>query len=284
MNLAYWGFQYWPFERTFAAERFFADPAHEEALARLLFLVEEFHRTGIVVGPTGTGKTFLLKLVQRRAERLGRQTVRCEATGLDGDELITQIAHGCHVQFDAEAKTSRIWNAMQTRFSAMALIEQSAVILIDHFDLSDTSCQRAVCRMRQLADAVGLKLTIVLATRERTIPAILHDVVELRIEVAPWTALETSSFINTAVAQAGSREILFTDEAIESVYMATSGVPANVVTMCSLALLGAMSQGETLVTREIIEASGSELMSRSNATTSDLKASVEQSILAASLS
>ena len=75
MDLAYWGFRRWPFERTFAPDRFFASPVHEEALARLLFLVEEFRRTGIVIGPAGTGKTYLLKQLQQRAERLGRLTV-----------------------------------------------------------------------------------------------------------------------------------------------------------------------------------------------------------------
>ena len=56
MDLSYWGFQRWPFDRTFAQDRFYSSPIHEEAFARLLFLVEEFRRSGLLTGPAGTGR------------------------------------------------------------------------------------------------------------------------------------------------------------------------------------------------------------------------------------
>ena len=264
MNLAYWGFRHWPFDRSFAADRFFASPIHEEAMARLLFLVEESRRSGMLVGPSGTGKTYLLRLLQQRAERLGRLTVRCEATGLDGHELTRQIAFACHVHCDPQATPARIWNGLQSRFAAMALIQQPLVVVIDHFDLVENSCQQAVCRLHQLADAVGVKLTVVVATRDRVVPAALQNVVELRIDVAPWTAAETSQFVNMSIEHAGCTQILFTDEALASIHEMTNGIPATVVTLGHLSLLAAMGKEETLVTREFVEATANELLPRNS--------------------
>ena len=165
------------------------------------------------------------------------------------------------------------------RFAALTLIERPIVVVIDHFDCVDVSCQRAVCRIRQLADAVGLNLTMILATRECAIPAALQDTVELRIDIVPWTADETTRFVNTSVASAGSKEILFTDEALDSIHQATSGVPASVVALCNMALLATMSQDETLVTREIVEAANGELMPRSDESAARRSSLAEQPAL-----
>lgn len=262
MDLAFWGFRRWPFERSFAADRFFAGSLHEEALARLLFLVEEHRRSGIVMGPAGTGKTFLLRLVQQRAERLGRLSVRCDATGLDGHELAGQIAVGCHISCDVDASSARIWSGLNARFAALAIVQQSIVVIIDHFDLVQFSCQQAVCRLHQLADSAGVTLTVILATRDRIVPAALTDFLDLRIDIAPWTVAECLQFINSAVAQAGSKEMLFTDEAVNSLHELTNGVPASVVAMCNLSLLAAMGREEKLITQEIVEAAASEVASR----------------------
>ena len=75
---------------------------------------------------------------------LGRLTVRCEALGVDGHELISQVAIGCHVPCDPDASPARIWSGLRARFAALTLIQQPLVIIIDHFDQIDVSCQQTV--------------------------------------------------------------------------------------------------------------------------------------------
>ena len=264
MDLGFWGFRHWPFDRSFSAERFFASQQHDEAMARMLFLVEESRRCGIIVGPSGTGKTYLLKLLQQRSERLGRLVVRCEATGIEGEEFIGQIAAGCNAAVDPNATSARIWSGLRSRFAALSVIRQPLIILIDHFDQVEFRCQQAVWRLNQLADAVGLKLTVVLATRDRTFPSVLQDLVELRIDVAPWNSIETSQFINSAVERAGFREVLFSDDAITAIHTVTNGVPARVVSLSSHSLLAARGQDQLRVTRECVEAAARELLPSGN--------------------
>jgi general secretion pathway protein A len=259
MDLGYWGFRHWPFDRTFASDRFFASPLHDEAMSRLLFLVEEKRRCGIITGAKGTGKTFLMKLIGQRSERLGRLVVRCDSTGLDCDELMTQAAMACHVGCDPNAGSSKIWNGLRARFTALAVIQQPVVLLIDHFDSSEKGCRQAVRRLNQLADLVGLKLTIILATGESKIPIELQELVELRIDLAPWTVQETSQFIRMAIERAGGQKRLFTNDAIEAVHEVSLGVPAKIVSLGNLCLLATLGQNETLVTSDIVQAVAIEL-------------------------
>lgn len=263
MDLSYWGFQRWPFERTFAQDRFYSSQIHEEALARLLFLVEEHRRMGLLSGSAGTGKTYLLRLLHERAERLGRLTVRCDATGLSGIELATQIAIACHVPVAIDDSPLRVWHGIGERFAALTLVQQSALVIVDHFDSTEHGCQQALCRLRQTADAAGTKLTMVLATRERAVPSLLQDHIELGIEVVPWTADETAQFLRFCLARANCKEMLFTDEAVSAVFEATCGVPNAIVMLCSLALLAAKGQDETVVTSECVVACAGELPRRS---------------------
>jgi general secretion pathway protein A len=254
MDLDYWGFRRCPFERSYAADRFFFSPIHEEAFARVLFLVEEFRRTGMLIGPAGTGKTFVLKLLQQRAERMGRLAIRCDATGSQGDELIAQIAIGCFVPCDAHASLAQLWGGLRDRFAALTLIQQPVVIIVDHYDSVDPSCHQSLRRLRHLADSMGLKLTIIVGTSDKSMLTALQDTVELRIDLASWTVEETSRFIHSTISEAGVSVSLFTDDAVSSIYQYSGGIPARIVTLCNLVLLAAMDQDQKLVTSELVEA------------------------------
>jgi type II secretory pathway predicted ATPase ExeA len=262
MDLAHWGFRHWPFERSFQSARFFAGSLHEEGLARVMFLVEECRRFGIIMGPSGAGKTFLLKIMQQRAERIGRLTVRCDATGLEGNELARQIALACYAIGEADASIAKVWNSLNLRFMAMAMVQQPLVVIVDHFDFVHSNCLHTISRLNQLADTTGAKLTLVVATREPAIPISLNDIVELKIEIGCWTSDECSRFIKSAVSLAGCSKTLFTEDAATLIYELTHGIPANVVTLSSLALLAARESEAEIVGQEIIEALSAEVSSR----------------------
>lgn len=262
MDLAYWGFRHWPFVRTLASDRFFASPQHEEAMSRLRFLVEEFRRCGVLLGASGTGKTFLLKLIGQRAERLGRNVVHCDATGMECDDMIAHVASACRVDCSSQVTRARIWNGLRGRLAAQALVRQSLLLLIDHFDPMTTDCLQAVRRLHQLADLVGLKLTIVLAMSHGAIPSLLQELVELQIELAPWTTSETAQFIHRAIEHAGKPQSLFSSQAIEKVQTFSGGIPAKIIAIGNLCLLAAQALGESRVTEEIVESVAMELVPR----------------------
>ena len=76
MYASHWGLQESPFRNYTNPQRFYQSPTHEEALARLHFLVEEHRRLGLLLGPGGSGKSFLLEVFAAQLRRGGRRRPR----------------------------------------------------------------------------------------------------------------------------------------------------------------------------------------------------------------
>lgn len=262
MDLAFWGFRHWPFERSASGNRPFVGAAHDEALARLLFLVEEKRRCGLLSGAAGTGKSCLLRQVQASAMRLGRFCVRVDVTGLDGNELAWRVADGCHADCDVADSAAKLWSSLQIQFTGLAVVRQPVVVLIDHFDLVEFSCSQSLRRLMQLADATGAELTVLIAASERFTAPLLLDVVELHVELSAWSEDETARFIWDSIRHAGSCEAIFTADAIQAIQTLTHGNPAKVVWLCDLALLAALSEDRRRVDSQIVEAAAMELSPR----------------------
>jgi type II secretory pathway predicted ATPase ExeA len=263
MDLAFWGFRHWPFERSASGNRPFVGASHDEALARLLFLVEERRRCGLLSGAAGTGKSCLLRQLQAGATRLGRLCVRVDATGLDGRELAWRVADGCQADCNADDSSTRVWSSLQTRFAGLAIVRQPVVALIDHFDLVEFGCNQSLRRLMQLADATGVELTVLIAARERFTAPLLLDSVELYVELSAWSEDETARFLWDSLRQAGSCEAIFTADAIQAIQALTHGNPSKVVWLCDLALLAALSEDRRRVDSQVVEAAAMELSPRS---------------------
>ncbi len=262
MDLAYWSFRHWPFNRCANSDRPFVGAAYDEAFARMMFLIEERRRCGMLTGATGTGKTCLFRHLQSQALRLGRICVRINAAGLDGHEFAWRIADGCHADCDADATPARLWSSLQDCFAALAIVRQPVVTLIDHFDLIEFGCSQSLRRLMQLADLTSVDLTVLIAARERFTAPLLLDAVDLRVELTNWTEDETARFIWDTLHRAGAREAIFTADAIQAIFGLTQGNPSAVVWMCDLALLAAMSEDRREVDSNIVDAAAVELSPR----------------------
>jgi general secretion pathway protein A len=146
--------------------------------------------------------------------------------------------------------------------AGLALVGQPIVVLIDHFDLVEFGCSQALRRLMHLADVTRADLTVLIAARERFTAPLLLDAVELSVELTPWSRLETAQFITDATRESGVKTLLFSDDAIEAIQNVTHGVPAEVVWLCDLCLLAAMSRDVHHVDSELVESAASELSPR----------------------
>ncbi len=274
MDLSFWGFRHWPFARIVNDRRLFVGAAHEEADARLLFLIEERRRCGLLSGAAGTGKSCLLRQVQAAAMRLGHLAFRLDATGLEANELAWKIADGCHADCRADDSSTQLWSSLKARMSGLAIVDQPVVLLVDHFDLVEFGCGQTLCRLMQLADHAGADLTVLIAARERFIAPLIRDVVELHVELTAWSERETSHYISDALRQAGVRGTIFTADAAAAIHSQTQGNPEQVARLCDLALLAAMSEDRRRVDAHVIAAAAEEMGPSSRSHHSPLKSSL----------
>ena len=76
MYQSHWGLRESPFRNCLDPQSFYQSPTHEEALARLHFLVEQHRRLGLLLGPAGSGKSLLLEVFAAATRRRGRRWPR----------------------------------------------------------------------------------------------------------------------------------------------------------------------------------------------------------------
>jgi len=70
-----------PFANTLDPHWFYQSPGHEEALARLMYVVDQRRRCGVLLGPAGTGKSLLLTVLLAETRRLPREVVLVDLLG-----------------------------------------------------------------------------------------------------------------------------------------------------------------------------------------------------------
>src|SRR5436190_10411578 len=92
MHNDYWGFRRSPFTSAIDPDRFFESPTHEEALARLAYVVDESRQGALVLGAPGVGKSLLLETFARRIRRPNREVAIARCPALGGRELFFELA------------------------------------------------------------------------------------------------------------------------------------------------------------------------------------------------
>ena len=80
MYESHWGLRESPFRGLADPRYFYCSPTHDEALARLSFLVENHRRLGLLLGVPGNGKTLLLNVFGRQLRASGCQVAVREST------------------------------------------------------------------------------------------------------------------------------------------------------------------------------------------------------------
>ena len=81
MYQTHWGLRETPFRTCLDPRFFYQSPTHEEALARLHFLVEQNRRLGVLLGEPGSGKSLLLEVFAAEGRRDGRAVAKGQRAG-----------------------------------------------------------------------------------------------------------------------------------------------------------------------------------------------------------
>jgi len=262
MDLAYWGFSRWPFQRQQAADSSIVGASHEEGLARLLFLVDEHRRCGLLSGATGTGKTCLFRRAASYARRQGKWCLEIDATGLDADELAWRMADQLLADCSSNMTPGRCWTLIQQQLANQALIGQPVVAVIDNLDHAERGSSLAIRRMMNLAESSGAELTVLIAARGQLPDSSLSAEIELSVELTGWSQEETSRFVTTSLRAAGTTIEIFSADAIIVVQEITQGNPKSVIQVCDLSLMAAMSDDRHHVDAQVVEAATAEFAPR----------------------
>jgi general secretion pathway protein A len=236
----HWGLRESPFRGSLDWRSFFSSPTHDEALARLTFLVQERRRLGLLFGSSGCGKSLVLEVFSRQLRRSGTQVSNVSLTGTDLHEFLWLVAADLGINPDRRDDVFRLWRLLLDRLVENRYQQLNTVVLLDDAEDASPQLLEHLVRLAQADCGTNTGLTIVLASDANfasQIPPRLLELAELRIDLEPWEPADTIQYVGTTLEYAGRREPLFTDEALNRLHDLSDGIPRRVNQLANLALV-----------------------------------------------
>lgn len=255
-----------PFLAAPVVQRYFPAAAIERARLTLMRCIQRAQGTGLILGPTGTGKTLLCNLLAEQFRNTHRVVL------LGGGKLCTRRALLQSILFEL-----RLPYQEQTegalRLSLTASLEPTAdpgagLLLI--VDEADTLPLRLIEELRMLTNIVrnGLSRVQLILSGATSLEERLanpkfesfNQRVAARCYLQPLTRDETFNYVAWQVQVAGGDlRRVFDTSALQAAYEATEGIPRLINQVCDYALHAAAAAGQQPVSGELIADSWAEL-------------------------
>lgn len=242
----------------------------EEAIARVDFLVSNRRNVGLLVGPSGVGKSSILRHIAVNPPTSGDvpnvKCIRTSMLGLSGGELVYGLAAamtGSRKLADPD-DSGACWTDLCDYFHAAYREDVQTVLLLDDVESATKEGESDLCRILSMA----FPLTVILAVERELLGAVsrgLLERTELQIELPGWEVHQTAEFLAWSILRTGRKQPIFTDRAIEKIQQLSLGIPRRIVQVADLSLVaGAVSQADC-VDEECIDQVAFELPRKSAA-------------------
>lgn len=249
---AHYGFSKMPFGKDVAPGALHRSASHQEAVARIGFLVAE-SQAGVLTGEVGAGKTVALRAAICSLDA-SRHTVIYLANptvGVRGLHAAIVSALGGVAKFHAAALVPQTEELLATETAERG---KRVVLCLDEAHLLSTEQLEALrLLMNQELDSVS-PFALVLCgqpTLRRRIRlgtfAALEQRIALRYHLQGMSPTETGAYVAHHLALAGRSDTLFSDDAIALVHQVSRGLPRAVNNLAVQSLVAAYAEKKAIV-------------------------------------
>jgi general secretion pathway protein A len=259
MYLNFYGLREVPFGPTPDPKFLFQSTRHREALAQLIYGVQERKGFIVLTGEIGTGKTTLLRTL---LERLDTQTpvayIHNSALGIEG--LLEYMLQDWGVKSNATTQAQRLVELNEF------LIDQhrkgvSPVLVIDEAQNLSIETLEAVRLLSNFETTQHKLMQILLVgqpelrdTLNRPELRQLKQRIGLRCHIAPLSPTETRLYIRHRLRVAGADDGgIFTDAAVQRISEYSGGTPRVINIVCDHCLLSGYADSKRRIEAKAVD-------------------------------
>jgi len=244
MYCAHFGLREKPFSLSPDPRYFFLSESHREALAHLLYGIEQGEGFIAIIGEVGTGKTTLCRaLIQRLGQ--GTEIAFLWNPELSGLDLLRAISH--EFALPSEGRSLGQLQEQLNRFLLEKKREERRVLLVidEAQNLSDQTLEQIRLLSNLETDRFKLLQIVLLGQPELEVRLGRDELRQLRQRIGVWWRLaplsqqETGEYVahRLRIASGGQGTQLFASAALREVYRRSGGIPRLVNAICDRALL-----------------------------------------------
>ncbi len=273
MYESYFGLKEKPFSIAPDPRYIYLSDAHEDALAHLLFGVQEGGGFALLTGEVGTGKTTLLRtLVQQLPEHIDLALVFNPM--LSPLQFVATVCDELKIPYDDDKATLKLLIDALNKHLLEAYLDGRRTILV-----IDEAQSLSVDVLEQVRLLTNLE-----TTREKLLQIILIGQPELRETLArtdmrqlaqritdvfhlePLGIREVRNYLTHRLTIAGAQKSIFSDSAVRAIYSASGGVPRLVNELADKALLAAYAGEKRQVDKKMVREASKQVLASRNET------------------
>ena len=270
MYLNHFGLKMFPFANTADPRFFFANEAHEEALANMTYAIEQGKGMVMITGEVGTGKTLVSNVLNLR---LRRSTVMISVPDplIRGDQLMRCVYMALMGAQSRRADRVSMQVALMERLVALQRMGQRVAVLVDE---SQDLCKGALEQLRLMSNwenrAEKLIQWVLIGQPELRETLQKHEWEHLRQRIVLSFHLrrlqnkQVRPYIEhrLRVASGGvTPRVTFDEAAIQTIARTTKGAPRLINNICDAALLAAFADETNQISEEIVKSVTQEMTS-----------------------
>ncbi len=248
MYAQFFGLRELPFNNTPDPRFFYSTPDHEEALASLIYAVQERKGFVLLTGEIGAGKTLVSRMMLRHfGTMIAFATINHAIE--DGRDLLESICTEFEMHVEAGASSTRLVRLLHDYLLSKFAQNLPVVLVLDEAqNLSIDAFEQLRMIGNLEADDAKLLQIVIVGQPELQQMFATHELCQLRQRVfrnyhLPAMGRQvTEGYINHRLSVAGSADLsTFTNDAIDRIFEFAGGVPRVINTLCDNAMLSAYS-------------------------------------------
>jgi general secretion pathway protein A len=241
MYKKFYGLTAYPFALTADPEFFYPSENHENCLRHALYSLEQGQGLIVITGEVGTGKTLILNTLTQSLGKKAHVAFLVHSK-LDSLDILQYVTQEFGLETSGKSKVDLLINLKNFLLSG-AMLDEKFILIIDEAQNLPVDVLE---ELRLLLDfekyGKGLLQIILVGQLQLEDTLKLPKLTQLvqrigsRHRLLPLNYSETKGYIEKRLSVAGATYPIFTERAIEQIFIHSQGIPRVISLICDLAL------------------------------------------------
>lgn len=261
MYLQFYNLNEFPFTITCDPRFFYESADHAEALANMVYTVQQRKGLVVVTGEIGAGKTLLSHVLQSRLGPASEPALVRDPPA-SGKQLVRALASRMGLEADRSVDLVRLQEQVEDHLVHLHNRGRVLALIVDEAQaLGPEALEQARMLWNWERDGVRLMQIVLIGQpdlRDRLREPQwepLRQRVALSYHLGPLALKDTAAYVahRLNVASEGNCRVQFSEDALRAIHEASDGIPRQINTLCDNALLVGYAKDARVIDGAVID-------------------------------